>query len=195
VSADGVPDAVNESAAGLYYFTKPLLAFLGGFSARVVYRILTRLVEALESFVDGSAKDALAAREQVARMQLDQQLEKMRQDHAASLGADRLKLAMQLISMKENLAKGSGNNAEIALALDELLQEAMQPVGSATAPSPMDWPGTQPAPGTFDQPVAPQQPLPAFPQNPPVNPVQPGNGDFVLPDFPEFRAETKPNNS
>ena len=34
-------------------FSKPLLALVGGFSASVVYRILTRIVETLESFVAG----------------------------------------------------------------------------------------------------------------------------------------------
>lgn len=34
-------------------FTRPALALIGGFSASVVYRILTRIVETLESFVSG----------------------------------------------------------------------------------------------------------------------------------------------
>lgn len=34
-------------------FSRPLLALVGGFSASVVYRVLTRIVETLESFVSG----------------------------------------------------------------------------------------------------------------------------------------------
>lgn len=41
--------------SGLSAFTKPLLAMLGGFSVTVVYRILTRLVNAVESLVTGES--------------------------------------------------------------------------------------------------------------------------------------------
>jgi len=37
--------------------SKPTLAMLGGFSSEVVYRILTRLVDTVESFVRGDAKE------------------------------------------------------------------------------------------------------------------------------------------
>ena len=41
--------------------TKPTLAMLGGFSAAVVYRIMHRLVEAVESLVKGETRDIAAA--------------------------------------------------------------------------------------------------------------------------------------
>ena len=43
-------------------FTKPLLALLGGFSAAVLYRILERLVGALESLVRGDSRELRVAR-------------------------------------------------------------------------------------------------------------------------------------
>lgn len=47
--------------------TRPLLALLGGFSARVVYRVLERLVETVEALIKGAGNDMVAAQEQAAQ--------------------------------------------------------------------------------------------------------------------------------
>lgn len=44
-------------------FDKPLLALLGGFSASAVYKLLMRMVQAVESLVDGDIKNRLKSRE------------------------------------------------------------------------------------------------------------------------------------
>ena len=49
-----IPVGEGEGGAAL---TKPLLALLGGFSAAVVYRILERLVETVESLVRGDSRE------------------------------------------------------------------------------------------------------------------------------------------
>src|SRR5438270_13746307 len=46
-------------SAGSVELTKPLLALLGGFSAEAVYRILLRMVETLETLVQGSDQQAI----------------------------------------------------------------------------------------------------------------------------------------
>jgi len=56
-STAGAASAVQTESlsANISYFTKPLLAMLGGFSASGVYRILNRLVQAFETLVAGKA--------------------------------------------------------------------------------------------------------------------------------------------
>ena len=45
------------ASENLRKISKPTLALLGGFSSEVVYRILTRLVDTIESFIRGDAKE------------------------------------------------------------------------------------------------------------------------------------------
>ena len=52
---------LGGAQAGL---TKPLLALLGGFSARAVYRILSRIVDSVETLVSGDPREDIAAAEQ-----------------------------------------------------------------------------------------------------------------------------------
>lgn len=78
----------------------PTIALLGGFSASAVYRILTRMVEALESVFTGGAKEQAATAEKSAvtraaeesaqtRMAVAGQLVDLQQQLAAGLPADR----------------------------------------------------------------------------------------------------------
>ncbi len=50
-------------------FSGPLLALLGGFSAKAVYRILERLVTTLEALVRGSGEEMLALQQKMARVE------------------------------------------------------------------------------------------------------------------------------
>jgi hypothetical protein len=50
--------------------TKPTLALLGGFSAAMVYRIIRRLIEAVESLVKGENRDTTAVQEQTSQARL-----------------------------------------------------------------------------------------------------------------------------
>ena len=65
--------------------TKPTLAMLGGFSAAVVYRMLHRLVEAVESLVKGETRDIAAAQAQASQARLASQSLQTRIHLAASL--------------------------------------------------------------------------------------------------------------
>jgi len=53
-----------------HQFLRPMLAMLGGFSADLLYTILSRLVETVESLFRGSAKNLLAMQQQEADTQL-----------------------------------------------------------------------------------------------------------------------------
>jgi hypothetical protein len=66
-----LPDVLNTSDAAAN-FSPPLLALLGGFSAPVVYGVVSRLVDAVGTLVGGDPKDQTAAevQEAVTRVRL-----------------------------------------------------------------------------------------------------------------------------
>jgi hypothetical protein len=64
----------SGTATHLQALGKPVLALLGGFSAAAVYRIISRIVDALESLVRGDARHQMAAQEQATRAQYEGQL-------------------------------------------------------------------------------------------------------------------------
>ncbi|HYW10393.1 MAG TPA: hypothetical protein VE871_00510 [Longimicrobium sp.] len=95
-SGSGTAGATNGTQA----LGPPTVAMLGGFSASAVYRILTRMVEALESVFTGGAREQAAAAEKAAstraaeensqaRMALAGQLVDLQQQLAAGMPADR----------------------------------------------------------------------------------------------------------
>ena len=92
-------------------FTRPLLALLGGFSASVVYRILCRLVDTLESLVQGDSSDAVAAREQALKVQAAEQRVQ-----------DQLRIGTALITLREKLDAGS-SNGEMQIALARMIDQ------------------------------------------------------------------------
>jgi hypothetical protein len=58
-------DLQSQGGTG-FRLMQPAIAMLGGYSASAVYRILTRLVEAVETIFRGNARDLIAEREQAA---------------------------------------------------------------------------------------------------------------------------------
>ncbi len=102
-----IPVGEGDGGAAL---TKPLLALLGGFSAAVVYRILERLVETVESLVRGDSRElqrvqaaASAARE-------------------AELAAqERTALLSRLLPLQQQ-ARSGNDPRQIAEELDRILK-------------------------------------------------------------------------
>lgn len=139
----------TTSIDSAYVFTKPLLSFLGGFSARVVHRILTRLVEALEAFIDGSAKEVAEAQRNVFETKLQNQLQELNRGQETRNTSEKLNQALKLMSIKEKFNQGGMDNTNLAVVLDELINEAMSPVHAAVgAPTGGAFqPGTLPALG------------------------------------------------
>jgi hypothetical protein len=83
------------SANGAQALGPPTIALLGGFSASAVYRILTRMVEALESIFSGGAKEQVAAAEKAASMRASEE---------STQG--RMAVAGQLVEVQQKLAAG-----------------------------------------------------------------------------------------
>jgi len=104
---------IPVDTGGEMQFGRPLLAMLGGFSAAVVHRILSRLVETVESLVRGSTEDTIAARERAAELRAEEQ-------HAES----KLKIATQLIDLRKQLGEGA-DPEETKKALDRVLGNVM----------------------------------------------------------------------
>jgi hypothetical protein len=73
----------------------PTIALLGGFSASAVYRILTRMVEALESIFSGGAREQAAAAEKAASARANEE---------STQG--RMAVAGQLVDVQQKLAAG-----------------------------------------------------------------------------------------
>jgi hypothetical protein len=94
---------------------KPVLALLGGFSAGLVYRILQRLVDTVESLFQGD-RDALLRREG--------ELNRAGTQHA--IVEARIDVATQLMSLRDELAKGASAqqlSESLSAVLDGLLQK------------------------------------------------------------------------
>jgi hypothetical protein len=88
----GDADGANT---GVQALGPPTIALLGGFSASAVYRILTRMVEALESIFSGGAKEQAMAAEKAASARANE--ESMQ---------GRLAVAGQLVELQQKLAAG-----------------------------------------------------------------------------------------
>jgi len=104
-----LPALIPIGGDGGNEFTKPLLALLGGFSASVLYRILERLVAALESVVSGDPRVAAAAEADSAAARAAQALEQ-----------ERLQLLGDLTRLQEQVRSGAAAD-DVAAGIDRLL--------------------------------------------------------------------------
>ena len=89
--------------------TKPLLALLGGFSAAMLYRVLERLVNTVESLVRGDSRELRAAEREAVTARA-----------AADASRERLGVVAELRRLQDRV-RGEGD-AGISQALDELVQ-------------------------------------------------------------------------
>ena len=87
---------IPESKEAGLQLAKPTIAMLGGYSASAVYRILTRLVETIESLFRGNAKEVIAEREQAAAARA-----------AEEASRARVRMAAQLVELQQRLATGA----------------------------------------------------------------------------------------
>lgn len=125
---DVASNAAKSRELGGFMSYKPLLAFLGGFSARVVHKILNSMVEAIETFISGSARDMVVAREESAKVKMQQQIDSIKLKSAQIEGAERMKSTIKLMQLKEELNYGA-NKDDIAFRLNQIMNEYMKPVG------------------------------------------------------------------
>jgi hypothetical protein len=102
-----VPLTIDD--IGKLSVTKPMLALLGGFSAAMVYRIISRLIEAVESLVKGENRDSPVAQEQTSQARL-----------AAQSAQDRLQLVASLTNLQQQLAANASPQT-LHLELERIL--------------------------------------------------------------------------
>ena len=97
--------AEEGALPGKETLVKPAIALLGGFSATMVYQVLQRLVDSIESFVKGDQRSIRRAREQL---------------HLSQLEHHRQEIAFQVVTdlkeLEEKLHKGDTEGSKEALA-------------------------------------------------------------------------------
>lgn len=86
---------ISSAHPGMSSFSKPLLALVGGFSSTLVFRVLSRLVDTVESLFKGDRRETAAMQETLQRAKTSQDTTK-----------NRLEMAAQLLSIRDDLAKG-----------------------------------------------------------------------------------------
>ncbi len=123
-----IDTADNAQELSGFMTNKPLLAFLGGFSARVVHKILNSLVDAIETFISGSARDMLKAREAVARTQMEDKIAAIKQNNAQNDIVERMKTTMKLMEMQQAFNNG-GSRQDVQNKLNQMMNDVMKPVG------------------------------------------------------------------
>lgn len=127
---------------------KPTLALLGGYSASAVYRILNRLITAVESLFRGDPREEMAVREQAAAAR-----------NAAESGQSRLTVASQLVELRHQIAAG-GTPEEISRQVNQIVRSLM-PSPEDPAPAPAAQPDAAPPAAEQEQPAQEPQPAPA----------------------------------
>ncbi len=140
------------AASSAQALARPTLAMLGGFSASAVYRILTRLMNTVESLFRADPRDEAALREQAAGARA-----------AEDAAAARLGVASRLVELRQQIAAGAAPE-DVSRLLAEMVT-AMVPSepGAAAAPAaPSVTVGTtaQPAPVQPDPDAAEAAPPP-----------------------------------
>jgi hypothetical protein len=107
--------STGGASTGVQALGPPTAALLGGFSANAVYRILTRMVEALESVFSGGIKEQAASAEKAASARANEE---------NSQG--RMAVAGQLVDVQQKLAAGLS---------PQLAAQQLQQVVAALVPS------------------------------------------------------------
>jgi hypothetical protein len=152
------PEPTGEAGEGehsMAHMTSAAMALLGGFSSSVVYRILNRMVEALETMVRGSVEEMTAVHQRAAQARMNQQLLQ-----------ERLKLASRLSELQRQFA--NGQDPEAASQQLTMFVLALLHGGSGDAV------GSGPASAT--PPSTPAAPPVASEERSPVSPSGSSNG-------------------
>lgn len=102
----------GDAGAGMN-FRAAALALVGGFSASVVQKVLQRLIDALETVVQGGAEAEIQIREQTGKLRLEESLVK-----------ERMRASMLLNDLQRRLIAGD-SPAALAALLDQASQKAL----------------------------------------------------------------------
>ncbi len=111
------------TASSAQALARPTLAMLGGFSASAVYRILTRLMNTVESLFRADPREEAALREQASSARA-----------AEDAAAARLGVASRLVELRQQIAAGAAPE-DVSRLLSEMVS-AMVPAEPQAAPAP-----------------------------------------------------------
>lgn len=130
IDIDAVEKVSNSAPDSTTTFARPLLAMLGGFSAAVVYRILSRLAETVESLFRGDMREQLKAAGEAenSRIQAESQ-------------QDRNRLAYRLMTLHKKLSDGTTEDSiqqEFDALLRELVGDEVAETEPGKTPSPVN---------------------------------------------------------
>ncbi|HVG43204.1 MAG TPA: hypothetical protein VM890_00685 [Longimicrobium sp.] len=103
-----LPFELSRQGTGIHLM-QPAIALLGGYSASAVYRILTRLVEAVEAIFRGDAREMIAQREQAAVARA-----------AEEASRAQVRVAARLVDVQRQLAVGATPD-EVSAAIREIV--------------------------------------------------------------------------
>lgn len=109
----------DGASTGAQALGPPTVALLGGFSASAVYRILTRMVEALESIFSGGAREQVLVAEKAAVFRA-----------AEETAQARMAVASQLVDVQQKLAGGMSSEdaaRQLRKVVDALVPSAFEP--------------------------------------------------------------------
>ncbi|WP_163833329.1 hypothetical protein [Spartinivicinus ruber] len=104
IPIESISEHNGKMSGSLHGLGKPVLALLGGFSASVVYRILHRLVSAVESIIQSDVKESITLQENAAKSRINEQLLTERMQVSSKLTNLQHKLSSQN-QLPENLMK------------------------------------------------------------------------------------------
>lgn len=122
-----IGSSTEGATTGAQALGPPTIALLGGFSASAVYRILTRMVEALESIFSGGAREQMLAAEKAAVFRA-----------AEETGQARMTVASQLVQIQQRVALGMPPHevsAQLRDVVATLVPSADAPPAFATVPA------------------------------------------------------------
>lgn len=100
---------------------KPTIALLGGFSASVVYSILTKLVETVESIFRSSSSEQIAEREREARARAGE-----------DVSQSKIAVAGQIVQLQHRIAAGA-SAGDLSASLQQILNSLVPPAESQPA--------------------------------------------------------------
>lgn len=132
------PEESTSSDSGAARLTIPLLALVGGFSSDLVYRVLKRIIDAVETLVQGSASELADAQRQAAESRLQIQNAEANSRLQKAVLAAKSREADQLISILDEIPLGAEFQPvrqSISARLTKLLQSDAGTPGS-TPPLP-----------------------------------------------------------
>lgn len=120
----GTASEISGSSSSGAPLIKPILAILGGFSANLVHRILSRLIEAVESIFKGSAEEMIA--------------NKQAEVNATALANEHMlknTVANNLLSLKQKLITEGASQGAIDQIDKALLESVQLPIPKTDIPS------------------------------------------------------------